>query len=447
MVSGSMFWSVPRRGQGELSPSPTYVAATASQPFVLCVSQELPKQSLASFCLRVLAIRLASCTWRWCDAMDFFDFSQDMDGDDGLEDLFEPVLWQPAQERTDLSSLLHQPSDRLVGMLDDGTGAAPSAAPPLWDPVTLDPVNLLRRAVFEKCPELYVAPQVPRRRRSKGDALTPGETLYKLQSNPTKPGLGIGNSKQRKAGFEEYVRILAEVSGVSRRDLRSGCRREWAQVPLDLQKAWHAVSLISQSMYSKLRGAKRRLLPPPRESLMNPPLPDDSANPFPEILDVYGVLCTWNTAMEQDSAELRQALENNLQGPALVSALSTSAVHLAVWHAFSLRVQSLARSWGFPSWACCMEVSTSAQEYGRVHLHAFLGQQISPTGWPTSHCQYRVRPEQLRWDGRLPDMQVMKNTGKRSADIKTVGGLYYCLAKKQGSLFRAGHPQPFKDWH
>ena len=90
--------------------------------------------------------------------MDFFDFSQDMDGDDGWEDLFEEVSWQPDQERTALLSLLHQPFDRLVGMFHDGTCAAASAAPPLRDPVTLDPVNLLHRAVFETCSELYVAP-------------------------------------------------------------------------------------------------------------------------------------------------------------------------------------------------------------------------------------------------------------------------------------------------
>ena len=289
--------------------------------------------------------------------MEQFDFSQGMGADEDWEDMFESVSWQPAQERKELSSFLHEASDRLVGMMDDGTGAAYSAAPRLWDPVTLDPVNLLRRAVFEKCPELYVPPEMPRRRSRKGAALSPGETLYKLQANPTNPGLGVGNSKERKAGFEEYVRILADVSGMSCTDLRRGCHREWAQMPFHLQKAWHAVSLISQSMYINLRGAKRRLRPPPRESVMNPPPQDNSANPFPEVLDVYGLLCTWNTTVGLGSAELQRAAESKLQGSALVSALSASAVHVAVWNAFLMRVQGLARSWGFPSWACCMEVS------------------------------------------------------------------------------------------
>ena len=174
---------------------------------------------------------------------------------------------------------------------------------------------------------------------------------------------------------------------MSHRDLRSGCRREWPRAPLDPQTSWQAVLPISQSTYSKLSGSTRCLLSPLRDSVTKPPLQDDSANPFPEIVNVYRVACTWNTVMEQDHARLRQAAENNLRGSALVSVFAISAVRLAVWHAFSLRDQSLARSFGFPLWACCMEVSTSAQDHDTVHVHAFVGQQISSFGWPFFHCK------------------------------------------------------------
>jgi len=239
--------------------------------------------------------------------------------------------------------------------------------------------------------------------------------------------------------------VYAEATALVCKNVRGSCRREGAAVSLCVQKAWHVVSLLSQQMYSHMRGTKRRLRSPPRQSDMNPPVQKMSRSPFPEFMDVYGLLCTWNTRVGLDCLDLRRAQTSNIRGCDLVPELQNSAVYLAVWHAFEKRVQTLARSWGFPSWACCMEISLSAECAGRVHLHAFWGQHVSLTGWQTTHFQCRVYPEQLRWDGGLPDVQVMRNVGQRGGDANTCGGLYYCLAKKQESLFRAGNLQPFQD--
>ena len=309
----------------------------------------------------------------------------------------------------------------------------------------MDPTNLLRRAVYEYNPELYVQPRRPKRRRGKADEFSLGEILHKLQSKPDDPGLGAGNCVQRKAGFEEYCRMYSEVTGLTRTNVRPGLRDCWSDVSPTTQMAWYWISLIKKKMHAGLRGKCRRLLPPPVDSVMNPPSKPVQDSPFPEFMDVHGMLCCWNTRAGLDSADVQHAKAENLQGDGLVSALSRSPVYLAVWQGFSSHVQRLAASWGFPSWACCMEVSLNAQEYGRVHMHAFWGQALSITCWNTTACQIRVQPERLRWDGNLPDIKVMRVKGYTNQPEKTSGGLYYCWAKKEGSMFRMGNVQPFKD--
>ena len=374
-----------------------------------------------------------------------YDFNAGSDGDDAFDDMFEPVVWHPAAERTEVSALLQQPCERVVGMVADGNRPESWLPAPKWDSGSLDPANLLRRAVYEHNPELYVHPRRPKRRRSKGTKFSLGEILHKLQSNPEDPGIGVGNAKQRKAGFEEYCRMYSEVTGLTRQNVRAGLRGSWAQVSMTGRMAWFAASLIRHKMYAGIRGSRRRLQPPPVESVMNPSPEPAPESPFPEFLDVHGMLCSWNTRAGLDGAHLQRAKAENLAGDNLVAFLIQSAVYVAVWQGFARFVQRLANAWGFPTWACCMEVSLNSEEYGRVHLHAFWGQALSNTGWNTTACQIRVQPERLRWDGNLPDLKVMRVKGWSNQPEKTSGGLYYCWAKKNGSMFRTGNCKPFQD--
>ena len=126
-------------------------------------------------------------------------------------------------------------------MHEDGKCAAVDPVLPLWDNTSLDPTSLLRRAAFQHCPELYVSSLRPRRLRCKARQYSLGQMLFKLQADPAHPHLGIGNSTERKAGFEEYVRAYAEAIGLACKQVRSSCRREWGAVSLHVQKAWHVV--------------------------------------------------------------------------------------------------------------------------------------------------------------------------------------------------------------
>lgn len=373
------------------------------------------------------------------------DFDASSCGDDYWEDMFEPLVWHPAPERMQVSDLMLQHADRIVGMVADGCRPNEWSVAPLWDASSLDVGNLLRRAIYEHNPELYVPPQRPKRRRGKGEAFSLGETLHRLQTNPDAPAVGSGNSTQRKAGFEEYCRMYAEASGLSCVSVRAGLRENWKHQSMKTQMAWFWVSLVRREMYAGAKGKRRQLRPPPVDSVMNPCYEPVKESPFPALLDVWGMLCSWNTRAGLDSADLQRAKAEALHGKDLVDALSRSPVYLAVWHGFSYNVQQLARAWGFPSWACCMELSQHAQEYGRVHLHAFWGQSLSLPGWNSTLYQIRVQPERLRWDGNLPDMKVMRMRGNVNHAEKTCGGLYYCWVKKEGSMFRTGNVEPFKD--
>ena len=365
---------------------------------------------------------------------------------DAMEDMFSSVAWHAAPQRVAVSDLVHAPNDRLAGVTAEGASNDGAMMFSLWDPMSLEPSNLLRRTIFENHPELYIKPERPKRRRGKGDKLTLGEVLFKLQANPESPGLGKGSYDERKAAFDEFVRVYGNASGLFNYAVKVECRRLWAGLSHSDRYAWYLVSLITHRMYRHKKGTKRLLLPPPTESLMNPEPSTREPLIFPENLEVFGMLCTWNSMACMQSVAVVRAKAKNLPAAELVTALMESSDHLSVWEAFTSRVQKVAQACGFSSWACCMEASLQASEYGRFHLHAFWGQAISSLGWETNAYRVRIQPERLRWDGNLPDVKIMKARGGRSTiENRTIGGLYYCLAKKEGSVFRAGSMQPFED--
>ena len=364
--------------------------------------------------------------------------------DGGWDHIFEPAVWHPAAHRIQVLELLDQRHDELVEILPQDSGESAAVVQrPFND--SLDIPNLLRRAIYEHNPELYVIPQRPKRRRGKRIDFTLAEALYKLQQDPESPGLGTGTWKKRKAGFEEFLRIHCEITGHARKATRSGLRAAFQQQGYAAQTAWYWISLVRQKMYSGARGKTRELVPPPESSVMSASVQLPQASPFPESLDVHGMLNTWNLDIRFGKDAVESAQRSNLQGSDLVAALQQSTAHIAIWQAFQNFVETLAAVWAFATWACCMEISLNAEAYGRVHLHAFWGQAVSGSGWQTTKTMHRIYPERLRWDGRLPDIQVMRLNPRQSQADRTVGGVYYCMAKKEGSMFRNGNVQPFKE--
>ena len=364
--------------------------------------------------------------------------------DDFMEDLFEAVPWEPSSTRTLVSTLLDHASDRLTGMHADGTRDVVPVAPPLWDPTSLSPENLLCRAAYEHHPDLYIKPERPRRLRRKGSPHSVGEMLFKLQACPLNPGLGIGNHSERKIAFEEYVRVYSRATGLPCVQVRAGLRAVWKDIPLIQQKGWYVISLVSKEMFEHVNGKLRALRPPPVSADFASDQSDCVVSHLPETFNVLGLLCTWNTRAGLDSLDLQYAKDHDLQGDDLLRHLLQSPVYLAVWQGFRQRIEALACCFGFGTWACCVEVSFKGTEFGRIHLHAFWGPRLAGGCWATSSLFRTVYTEQLRWDGNIPDVQTMRARG-RPSDAQTTGGLYYVLCKKVGSLFRAGSVTPFED--
>ena len=174
--------------------------------YTLMVSSSTGSAAVPAIVIHVVGIKNMCCS-EWCSQvfsvesvvtaqehhrkMLGYDFNADSDGDDPWNDMFEPMVWHPAPERMQVSALLQQPCERVVGMVADASRPASCLSAPLWDSGSVDPANLLRRAVYEHNPELYVQPQRPTRRRQKGNEFSLGEILHKLQSNPEDPGLGV----------------------------------------------------------------------------------------------------------------------------------------------------------------------------------------------------------------------------------------------------------------
>ena len=109
-------------------------------------------------------------------------------------------------------------------------------------------------------------------------------------------------------------------------------------------------------------------------------------------------------------------------------------------------MQALARQSSFASWAASVELSTTAASAGSVLVHAIVGPALCANGFFQGGVRRAsVQTSTLLWNGGCPHLSLMQVKGRRAASDGVVEGMYYVLAHKVGSLFRAGSDVLFED--
>ena len=352
--------------------------------------------------------------------------------------------WTPAPQRVAVRCLALASRDRLQGMdAEAGVPTLPAVKAP-FDPESLDPANLLRRAAVEFHPEFYVAKRLPRRRRGKCQGLPLEEMLYKLQKNPLDPGLGrLTKAWQRRKAKREFLQTYARVSRRPCTSVGQVCSSLFSQLPEEQQTGWWVVYQLSQVMYTHVNG-RRRTLKMPSPSLMTSGGQSPDWTTETMVFESWGLLCTWHTVIGRGDVVILALHQECLPIEELCDRLAELSYVQLIFEAFYQRVEALAKQFGLPSCAACMEISDASGEL-RFHLHAYWGQRVDGSMSDIRPVQTHITWEQLMWDGVLPDISQTKWGKYHVLRQASRCAMYYCLAPKTGSVLRRGSHWPIQE--
>ena len=358
--------------------------------------------------------------------------------------------WHAGEARVSLGSVLTAEAPTVSGFVTDCAIPAVPQAPQQWCPDSFDPSNLLRRALRENHPELYV-PHFKVVRRLSGKQAPPlGRALRMLQSDPRALRGKALTRESRILARDEFVRVYARASGYALRSIRKTAVKAFHLTPPEERTAWLVVQQIGQLMYDGGLGKPLVLKEPcPGFPHPCPPVSSEGHSSLPSSFDAFGVLLTWQVSIGLDDPAVWEIFERHATVPAQAAAMACMPTHQWHFQAFNIFVeQSLASAHGFSSWAACMELSTCAVVAGRIHLHAFIGPAIRDNGFFGGGTRkISVKTESLSWHGNCPNVSLMQVRARRPAKDGVAGGMYYVLSKKVGSVFRAGSAVLFQDGH
>ena len=188
-----------------------------------------------------------------------------------------------------------------------------------WDGESLDPWNLLRRALREHHPLLYVRCRPERRRRRKCTQEL-GALVKKLQKSPRYMSWRIRHDLVC-AGRDEFVRRYAEASCQSWSSVVRMAKRTFNEQCREWKNAWTVVNRVAKLMFEVTPGHGRRLLEPPAHAWLPQTLAGDKDHRVQGSLEVFGVLVSWNTEFGLHEPALRALIEADLDDDALLQGM------------------------------------------------------------------------------------------------------------------------------
>ena len=370
----------------------------------------------------------------------------DSDGSEGEDYL--PVaagprsIWQSSSRRHSVADAWSEAPPNLEGMHADIAREIEPAAPSvqLSDCVV---EKLLRLAFVVNDPQQYCPEPTRKRRRGKHPPEL-GALLASSMRSPTTDVASHFNSKERRLGYHEFERRLALDVKTSVRHVRDRATHLWRTAARAVQNGWAIMAKVTRLMYSRV-GHRTRLLQGPPGDDQAPP-PEDGMRPPADELTCHGVLCTWMLELGLQDAEVLALVAEGHRGEALRSRLVALPLYEQAFASFTAFVSGKAEALSFRSEAASMELCMGGTLPHRVHVHAFLGPHVDFVSWDSWSPQKGLSPGDMFWGGSVPHIRLLRpRRNNKALHQETIGGLYYVLMEKPGTMFRAGTRWPFKD--
>ena len=343
-----------------------------------------------------------------------------------------------------LSSVLNLQPNNVSGLRLQPGRAVLEPVEPQWDESSLDPWNLLQRALHEHHPLLYVRSPPTRRVKQKGRQEL-GSVIKKLHKNVRYMTWRIDHDKLC-AARDEFVRRYAAAACQPWGSVVRTAKRLFNEQCREYKNAWTVVDELGKLMFTAVRGHGRRLRDPPALAWLPQSLAGDKDARVQGSLEVCGILASYNTDFGLREPRLVALVEAGAEGDALLNGMLNIPIYKWYFAAFRDRMQYLASKLDLSSWAVCMELSTNAEHRGRIQLHVMFAPTISWSGHARNLRKVTIPMSELVWDGVVPDVRPSCGSG-RSRQIAEAfqAGLYYVLCDKIGGMYKDSSLALFKD--
>ena len=305
---------------------------------------------------------------------------------------------------------------------------------------------------FELALETYFAcTPAPRRRRQRTKGPDWSRLLLDLARDPRAEMHTAGTHRERRTGYQQYAKTVAQHTGQTSRCCRKDLYPLWSRASRFDQWKWYLLALAhSQQPASSTLATKRRdqavaARPKP------PPVRVEQAAPQDAHFTrdpVVGLSATYNTELGLCDSEVLSWVTENFSSQELIKKMQGHELHTLHFHKFWEFWSTLAEDYGFKTVGACLELSENASRPGRVHLHGFMGTDIRGGHMSMTSVVRAVVPrERLTFAGRRPHVKVCK---PRRPHPKTVFdvivlGHYYVVAKKTSTIFRRSTMWPIQE--
>ena len=160
-----------------------------------------------------------------------------------------------------LVSVLTAEAASVSGFVSNAVSPALVDLPLQWSDTSLDPLYLLRKAVREHHPEMYVpAQRLVKRQRSKQQA-----PLERLPRMPQDESLFLQHKHLDRAqtiqARDEFARVYSKEAGQPATTARTAAHKVLFDVSAPARAAWHMVCQVARMMYKHRPDCARTLTP------------------------------------------------------------------------------------------------------------------------------------------------------------------------------------------
>lgn len=201
-----------------------------------------------------------------------------------------------------------------------------------------------------------------------------------------------------------------------------------------LKRAWNEASSAVKSNACLLMRQTEHL----------PPAPLEDGTRKPSSHECYGCILTWQTRWGRGGDVLDEFVSRGLRMDDLTELCRTLAPLKDAFDEFVTWIaEEVVPALRMTYWSCAMELNSTESSVARVHLHTFVCKNWSFWGSP-NFTKAVITPVKLVYNHMVPHPQPTRLGNRQNPQRALMGGLYYQLAPKIGSLFTASNMKPWK---
>ena len=314
-----------------------------------------------------------------------------------------------------------------------------------WVHDSLDPENLIQRALHERDPLLYI-PYVPCRRRRAKTSPDLASVIKNLRKNPRYVTWKISGSALKEAR-DEFVARYAIAACQSIRVVRTSARRIFHRQDVEFKKAWFFLKQCSKHMFLIRPLNVRQLMEPHVAAAVFQPRLQRPLEQKQYSIEACALFVSWHSSFGVGKSVLVKLLGSGCSNDELLHVLMRTDSYRKHFELFRDRVRYLAMLMGLSSWGSCMDLTLAGASRGRVQLHAVFAPRLASDGQPLAPTKKVYIPvSDLVWDGIVPDIRPAVCGGRtRQLTEALAGGFYYVLCNKIGGMYKASSVELFKD--